>query len=203
MLLGCQNDHTSHTYCTFQKKKSFKNKYSSIASKQHLPPLLPLQPHVLCPGSAWSLLFCFMSTVSSWVSSSLIYLYLVHFPLHRQEWTFYKTDPAMSPFWLKQDPVCCPQDSCEFSTWLPRPLYLPTELSLAPSPLTMHILVSPSCELAARHHAVSRMRFCTFPYLCSFGLMVLCSCPDSCSDFPFPFELAQIAHLRLKLSLIY
>lgn len=95
-----------------------------------------------------------------------------------------------------------PRTVVKFSTWLPRPLYLPTELSLAPSPLTMHILVSPSCELAARHHSVSRMLFCAFPYLCSFGLMVLYSCPGFCSDFPFPFELAQIAHLRLKLSLI-
>lgn len=104
---------TRLTLAVFSKKKSFKNKYSSIASKQRLPPLLPLQPHLLCPGSVWSLLFCFMSTVSSWVSSSLIYFYLVHFPLHSKEWPFYKTDPAMSPLCLKQDPVCCPQDSCE------------------------------------------------------------------------------------------
>ena len=202
MLLGCQNDHTSHTSCTFQKK-SFKNKYSSIASKQHSPPLFPLQPHLLCPGSAWSLLFCFMSTVSSWVSSSLIYLYLVHFPLHSQEWPFHKTDPAMSPFGLKQNPVCCPQDSCEIQH-VASQAFVPPHWA-ATCPVSTHFAHPGLTKLWTGHPTSCSFKdaLLYLSYICSFGLMVLYSCPGPSSDFPFPDEWAQIAHLLLKLSLIY
>lgn len=72
MLSGCQNDHTSRTCCIFQKK-SFKNKYSSIASKQRSPPLFhsPASPALSWLSLATSLLLYVHSLLLGLLISNL------------------------------------------------------------------------------------------------------------------------------------
>lgn len=125
-------------------------------NKERPPPLLPFQPHLLCPRAAWSSLFCFMSRASSWVSSSLIYLHPVHFPLHSQN-DLSRTQIRLCHLstWNGIQSPLSPGTVLKSLTWSPRLSCFLTQLSLAPSPLSLYILASPSSEPATRHHDLS------------------------------------------------
>lgn len=89
----------------FQKRKSFQNKYPSMVNKQRSPPLLPFRSHLL-PRSP---VFCPLSTASSWVSVSLVYVHLVHCsppPIARVTFPEPRSGQVAFPPVAESNPLC-------------------------------------------------------------------------------------------------
>lgn len=89
----------------FQKRKSFQNKYPSMVNKQRSPPLLPFRSHLL-PRSP---VFCPLSTASSWVSASLVYVHLVHCsppPIARVTFPEPRSGQVAFPPVAESNPLC-------------------------------------------------------------------------------------------------